>query len=70
MSEENSFTISGGTSPFTMSSAKPEMEVSGVFSSCDTLAENSRRRRSCSVLCSRIVCFCSPMRCSSGASSG
>ena len=38
--------------PFFKSSAKPEMDVSGVFSSFDTFAENSRRSAS---RCSRSV---------------
>ena len=46
MSAENSRIFSGGTRPSFISSAKPEMEVSGVFSSCETLAENSRRSAS------------------------
>ena len=31
----------GGTMPFFIISAKPEIEVSGVFSSCETFAVNS-----------------------------
>ena len=39
---------SGFAKPSRISSAKPEIEVSGVRSSCDTFAVNSRRRRSLS----------------------
>ena len=46
MSPANSGTVSWGTMPLFISSAKPEMEVSGVFSSWETLALNSRRRAS------------------------
>jgi len=38
--------------PLARSSANPEIDVSGVLSSCDTFAENSRRSAS---RCSRSV---------------
>ena len=43
----NTGTSSGFAMPLLMISAKPEMEVSGVLSSWETLAENSRRCCSC-----------------------
>ena len=48
---------SGLTMPFLIISAKPEMEVRGVFSSWETLAVNSRRRfsRSSRSVMSRIT---------------
>ena len=52
ISAENSRTLSPVARPFIMSSAKPEIEVSGVLSSWETLAENSRLSRS---RCSRSV---------------
>ena len=43
MRPAKSFTSSGRARPSRMISAKPEMEVSGVLSSWETLAENSLR---------------------------